>query len=230
MKHLHYILLFLLLLSFWALLSIEVPVIPKIEILTSAKIAEGVNKIFLGLSYSYIVGVLVFYLTVILPDYQESHRLQPVIDNQIDDIGTALSKIIWGFPSQAEDNGLSAVDISDTDKIEKILKSADWNSPNLIPIYSNCPDNSLKCTFYYDYKEVQKIANNLIELYLKYLDTDKVIQLEAIKNPQFMTYLDILHNTQFPQGGQNHIVEGFIEVLKAYKKLSPNRNRNEDKS
>lgn len=166
MKHLRYILLFLLLLSFWALLSIEVPVIPKIEIPTSAKIAEGVNQIFLGLSYSYIVGVLVFYLTVILPDYQESHRLQPVIDNQIDDIGTALSKIIWGFPSQAEDNGLSAVDISDTDKIEKILKSADWNSPNLIPIYSNYPDNSLKCTFYYDYKEVQKIANNLIELYL----------------------------------------------------------------
>lgn len=45
-----------------------------------------------------------------------------------------------------------------------------------------------------------------------------------------MTYLDILHNTQFPQGGQNHIVERFIEVLKAYKKLSTNRNRNEDKS
>lgn len=229
MKHLHYILLFLLLLSFWALLSIEVPVIPKIEIPTSAKIAEGVNKIFLGLSYSYIVGVLVFYLTVILPDYQESYRLQPVIDKQIDDIGTALSKTLWGFPSQTEDDDLYAVDIFDTDKTEKILKSADWNSPNLIPIYSNFPDKSLKCTFYYDYIEVQKFANNLIKLYSKYLDTDKVIQLEAIKNPEFMTYLDILRNTQFPQGGQNHIVEGFIEVLKAYKKLSPNRNRDEDK-
>lgn len=223
MKHLHYVLLFLLVLSFWALFVIEVPFLPKIEIPTSEKIAEGLNKIFLGLSYSYIAGVLVFYLTVILPDYLERHRLQPIIDKQIDGIGTALSKILWGFPSQAEDNGLYAVDIFDIDETEKILKSADWNSPNLIPIYSNYPNKSLKYTFYYDYIEVQKLANNLIELYSKYLDTDKVIQLEAIKNPEFMTYLDILRNTQFPQGGQNHIVEGFIEVLKAYKKLSPNR-------
>lgn len=60
-----------LLLSGWAILSIEIGVLPKIPVLWEESVVHGVNRIFLNLSYSYIAGVLIYWFAVKLPTLKE---------------------------------------------------------------------------------------------------------------------------------------------------------------
>ena len=56
-----------LLLSFWAVLSIDIPLIPKIPCSFSDKTIEGLNRAFLALAYSYIAGAIIYGMTVKYP-------------------------------------------------------------------------------------------------------------------------------------------------------------------
>lgn len=50
--------------SSWAILSIEIGVLPKISVLWDASVVQGINRILLNLSYSYIAGVIVYWFAV----------------------------------------------------------------------------------------------------------------------------------------------------------------------
>lgn len=56
-----------LLLSAWAVLSIEIGVLPKIPVLWEEAMVKGINRILLNLSYSYIAGVTVYWFAVKFP-------------------------------------------------------------------------------------------------------------------------------------------------------------------
>lgn len=62
-----------LLLSAWAVLSIEIGILPKIPVLWEELVVQGVNRILLNLSYSYIAGVIVFGFAVKLPALKENN-------------------------------------------------------------------------------------------------------------------------------------------------------------
>lgn len=62
-----------LLLSTWAVLSIEIGILPKIPVLWEETIVQGVNRILLNLSYSYIAGVIVYWFAVKLPALKENN-------------------------------------------------------------------------------------------------------------------------------------------------------------
>ena len=53
-----------MLLSAWAVFSIDVPLIPKIPCSFSDNAIEGLNRAFLALAYSYIAGAIIYGMTV----------------------------------------------------------------------------------------------------------------------------------------------------------------------
>lgn len=61
-----------LVLSGWAILSVEIGVLPKIPVLWEEFVVQGVNRILLNLSYSYIAGVIVYWFAVKLPALKEN--------------------------------------------------------------------------------------------------------------------------------------------------------------
>lgn len=74
-KILHKIITFLLsmmipvglIMSGWAVLSIEIGVLPKVPVLWEESVVQGINRILLNLSYSYIAGVIIYWLAVKFP-------------------------------------------------------------------------------------------------------------------------------------------------------------------
>ena len=67
-----------LLLSVWAVFSIDIPLIPKIPCSYSDKTIEGWNRAFLALAYSYIAGAIIYGMTVKFPYCLNKQRLTPV--------------------------------------------------------------------------------------------------------------------------------------------------------
>jgi hypothetical protein len=67
-----------LILSAWAVFSIDIPLISKIPCSYSDKTIEGWNRAFLALAYSYIAGAIIYGMTVKCPYYLNKRRLAPV--------------------------------------------------------------------------------------------------------------------------------------------------------
>lgn len=128
-----------------------------------------------------------------------------------------LANMMAGFPT---DEDPYSPDITNFDKCEHILKAADWNSPNDLPIYKK-GQNKLCQTFKSDFENIQQEITNLIYCYKSQLSTEQLLLLEKIKSPNFISALTILvdANRVFPVGGADFIVDGFIETLKSYDKL-----------
>jgi hypothetical protein len=202
-------------LSIWAILAIEIEMLPKIAINKSQAYINGLNRIYLGLAYSYIAGLILWGFTVAWPVYREKRRLQPIINEKFEDIGVMLANMIVGFPPIG-----NKPEISDIEKCVTLLKSADWNRINSMPQYAT-GQNKLYQTFKTDFEEIQICIHNLILCYKPQLSTDQLLLLENIRNAQFMPYLKLFvkANIVIPDSGADFIVDFFAEVLKTYKKL-----------
>ncbi len=181
-----------------------------------AKNYVQINEIIINLSYSYIAGIVVYLLTIVLPVYFEKKRLRPVINEKINDIGTMLANMMAGFPAVGAINNPN---ISDIEGCEKLLKSANWNTNNLLPIYGG--NNKLCQTFYFDFESIQTEIGNFISCYKPQLTTPQLLYLEEIRNAGFMSSLSVLikANCVFPKGGADFIVDEFVVKLKTYAKL-----------
>ena len=68
-----------------------------------------------------------------------------------------LANMMAGFPAVGAINNPN---ISDIEGCEKLLKSANWNTNNLLPIYGG--NNKLCQTFYFDFESIQTEIGNFI--------------------------------------------------------------------
>lgn len=212
------IFLVLLLMSIWAVFAIEIEVLPRIEINRSAKYVNGLNNIFLGLSYSYIVGLIIFIFTVEWPAYRERQRLlSSVIKPKIEKIGTMFEYMMIGFPSKEE---ILTVDTDDISECERLLRNADWNLKNSLNTYPVGQDK-LYQTFFNEFCSVQSFVTQLITCYKSQLSVRQLLLLEEINNAQFMTPLKILIDAGsiIPTNGADFIIDEFIKILREYKEL-----------
>ena len=60
-----------LLLAAWSVLSIEIGIIPRFSVLWDESVVQGINRLFLNLSYSYIAGVIIYWFTVKFPNVKK---------------------------------------------------------------------------------------------------------------------------------------------------------------
>ena len=67
------------------------------------------------MSYSYIAGIIVYILTVMLPVIWENYRLQPILKEQVKSIGIMLANMLVGFPYEED---YLKIDISDIEKMQ----------------------------------------------------------------------------------------------------------------
>jgi hypothetical protein len=76
----------LLILSIWGIFSIGIGIIPLINIpKIPADFCLKLNDVYLNLSYSYIIGFVIYTLTVLLPEYKRKEKYLPLIENIVND-------------------------------------------------------------------------------------------------------------------------------------------------
>ena len=163
-----------LLLSAWAVFSIDIPLIPKIPCSFSDKTIEGLNRAFLALAYSYIAGVIIYGMTVKYPYCLNKKRLVPVINAKVKNIGVHLSNMNLEFRDSNNNPP-----ITDVDGIMALLKTKRWKERCHMPEHSGCKD--VTDGFVKDYGELKAMVDVLINDYKEYLSSEQMIYLEAIR-------------------------------------------------
>ena len=173
-----------LLMSLWAIFSIGITWIPKIPTNLSEHVAAGWNRVFLALAYSYIAGVILYVFTVTFPSYLQQRRFRPVIQAKIKSIGTQLHNMLVPFSSV--DN---PVYLEETDNITAMMKSKDWNSITVIPLY---PANyTYLRAFHFDCENLHKEIDQIIADYKQLMDAESVLLLEAIRTDAVFDLVEI---------------------------------------
>ena len=163
-----------LVLSAWAVFSIDIQLIPKIPCGFSDRTIEGMNRAFLALAYSYIAGAIIYGMTVKYPCYLNKRRLTPVINAKVEKLGSMLDWMNIEF--RDADNNPS---ISDIDGVMALLKTERWKERCRWPEHSGCKD--VTDGFVKDYGELKSMVDGLINDYKDYLSSEQMIYLEAIR-------------------------------------------------
>ena len=163
-----------LILSVWAVFSIDVPLISKIPCSFSDKTTEGLNRAFLALAYSYIAGTIIYGMTVKYPYYLNKRRLAPVINAKVMKLGNMLDWMNVEF--RDADNNPS---ISDVDGVMSLFKTKRWKERCRWSEHSGCKD--VTDGFVKDYGELKTMVDGLINDYKEYLSSEQMIYLEAIR-------------------------------------------------
>jgi hypothetical protein len=206
-----------ILFALWAILSIEIPLIPKIPSCMSEATTNGLNKVFLALAYSYLAGVIVYGLTSKLPYWRKKKQLLPVIDSRISDIGSHLSKMNLEFREPGNNP-----DISEIDKVMALFTTKRWKEKCRIPDNLTC--SNVTEAFIRDYRELQRMVGLLIHDYKNYLSTDQLLLLEKLRKDPidqfFTTYEGSGNKFNFSDFFyEKLLLPSYLELLVTYNKL-----------
>lgn len=210
--------LFGLLFSAWAIFSIEIKYIPTIPLIISTDNADGWNRFFLSLAYSYIAGVIVYWLTVKLPYSRNKKHLHPIIKIKIKNIGVHLMNMNLEFRVPGNNP-----DISDVDSVMALFTTKRWREKCNMAEHYKC--NNVTEGFIVDYYELQQIVGSLINDYKEYLTTDQLQLLEIIrvrKVDQFFTSIMRGNcNYEFSDYFYEKVLQpSYRQMLEAYNRLA----------
>ena len=181
-----------LMLSTWAIFSIDIEWISKIQCCVFEATEEGFNKVFLALAYSYIAGAFIYWLTVRFPCLRNKHRLTPVIGDKTQSIGNHLLNMNLEFRSFANPQN---PEITDVDAIMSMFTTARWTEKCQIPIHSM--NSNVTEAFIDDYYELCRIIGALISDYRTYFSTEQLILLENISGMQINFFHSVSKNTGY---------------------------------
>lgn len=195
--------------AMWAILSIEMEWIPKIPCGLSETAANGWNRAFLALAYSYIAGAVIYGMTVKYPYYRNKQRLTPIIKVKVENIGVQFSYMNLEF---RESNNPRVTDI---EAVMALFNNKRWREKCSMPEHLMCKD--VTDAFVSDYMELVRMVGLLINDYKDYLDSRQLLYLEAIRgsrlNQFFATYIGSGKHFNFTDSFYEHI------LLPEYKKL-----------
>ena len=163
-----------LLLSVWAVFSIDIPVIPKVPCCFSDETIRGANRAYQALAYSYIAGVIIYGMTVKYPYYLNKRRLTPVIKAKVRNLGSMLDWMNIEFGDAGNNPS-----ISDIDGVMALFETKRWKERCRMPEHWGCKD--VTDGFVKDYSELKTMVDALINDYKEYLSSEQMIYLEAIR-------------------------------------------------
>lgn len=209
-----------LLLSAWAIFSIEIAWIPKIDVSYKETTVVGLNKVFLALAYSYVAGVILYWFTVRFPHAINKERLSPVIDSKIESIGNQLLNMSLEF------RHLENPKVTEVDTIIGLITTKRWTEACKIPYHTK--RSNVTEAFIYDYYEIQRSVSALISDYKEYLSAEQLILLEGLRENQITTFFNIAEGTGQGFVFCDHFYEkvltpAYREMLETYNKLAESR-------
>lgn len=209
------ILLIVLLLALWAILSIQLKVIPVITVGWQQDTIASWNTVFLNLSYSYIAALIFYGLTTRLPVYRRKMKLKPVIQKRISEIGREIYNILLEFARETGYNH-EYRNITDTDAI---MRSKDWMAimPSVLRF------QNIKVTYLNFLKaEAKAIKDKISDVIQKYKDEmteEQLVALEALAHAQFFHQVEFLSSIvlgRIDEGGYDSLISDFIDMQKQY--------------
>ena len=112
----------LLILSIWGLFSIGIGIIPLINIQKiPADFCLKLNAVYLNLSYSYIIGFVIYTLTVLVPEYKRKEKYLPLIEKIVNDTYSKLLHNYYMFSVENDDLKLNSDEENSMRKIRQSL-------------------------------------------------------------------------------------------------------------
>ena len=130
-----FLLWLLFFLSLWAIGSIRLGLIGLITVDLTRLKCDGWNELFVNLSYSYIAGIIVYIVTVVLKDYITKRRMKSILKRRVNIIYTSTDSILMAYANSKENYVPNSMDnlkkLLDTRKlfsqvkIDKIFEQCD---------------------------------------------------------------------------------------------------------
>jgi len=118
MKIIKYIIYILLLISIWTILSVGLTIIPTFEADITKETADRVNSVMINISYSYLAGYIMYFLTVSLPTYRRKMTMEPLINDYIE---TYCSQSLFSFFMYYNNSDLLEFDIKEHQNVKEIV-------------------------------------------------------------------------------------------------------------
>lgn len=184
---------------------------------------QNYNIVFENLSYSYLAGILVYLLTLVLPALWESYRLKPIVNKKIGHLAELFNKQLFGFGTPEGEEGSYQIDCTKIEECLSIMDKADWNAVN--PVVNNIPNNKMYQTYKQDLDAIVLEIADILQTYKDQLSKDDIQHLENIRQADIITYMNVFYsaNVVFPKDGHKFIVEGHKKLLVEYNKLLQDR-------
>lgn len=209
--------LLVLLLSVWAIMSIQFSVMPRVCVTWNKDTVSSANTMFLTLAYSYIAAYFFFLLTTWFPGYERQTKLSPIIRRNILAIGGDIRNMLLEFARGTQLN--YCYDTTDT---EAILMSKNWldNIPKFATYqhihvtylaFVNAQGNQMK----------DKIAT-VIGVYKDELTADQLVALENLKETTLFkttNFMCSVNTVGIEAGGYHDLVNSFCDMQKQFLEL-----------
>lgn len=210
-------------LSIWAILSIEVQLIPMISCNLSPTIIVGWNRVFLALSYSYIAGLIVYWLTVKLPFENKKKVVLPVVETRIRGLGVHLSNMNVEFRMNNANP-----EVSDIEGVVALFTTKRWTGKCIMPEHVKC--KNVTDAFFQDYKGLQNKIGQIINDYKNYLTMRQLFLLENLRGGRISGFVLSYEGTTYTDDFYEKFLQpDYIKLLVVYNKLASTLVLREDK-
>jgi hypothetical protein len=202
-------------LALWAILSIGLNIIGFIKCqCISGDMAKKINECFLALSYSYMAGCIVYFLTVVLPRIRDKKIVMPALKDKVRNIGIIIQNLLTEF---SEDTITNPINIDNVEDCKSVLKSRDWNDIIAMPQYMVY--NNYIGSFRFHSEQMIAEINEIIRDYKSFLTSDQLISLENLRNPKTLMIVEVLSGRKITEEGCAGLADEFGKELIAYNEL-----------
>lgn len=206
-----------LLLSGWAIFSIEITCIPRIPIEASEATVAGMNKVFLALSYSYVAGVIIYWFTVVFPGFLHKRKMAPIVAENIDNIGAYLYNMLIKFCAVDKQMPRNPK-LDDLEDCKDLLVNNSWSQFNQIPPRIGARIHEVIIS---DFKEMQEFIDTFVNDYSDVMSTRQLLLIEKIRHSSLGSFLDFggILTSDFSVPAKEKIAEMFCDMVKNYNEL-----------
>lgn len=205
------------LLSIWAIGAIDLNILPLISMTDGIFTSAGLNKVFIGLSYSYLAGIFVYFLTVPFPQYAYRRKIKSVLEKNINEIGSSLHNMLIDFCGG--DGEARNPNLNDLDDCRDLLINYDWSSMTVIPSHIG----RRRAQAFKD--ELDLMLNHInifVNDYKDVLSEEQLILLENIRHTSLGSFVGFglpLLTSDFSIQAKKMLAEQFCDLARWYQQL-----------
>lgn len=208
----------LLIFGIYVISSVGVDIIPKFKVGWSEEFVLKLNNVLLNLAYSYIAGLIIYFLISYLPDQIQKRRFQPIVKRDIKRIHLMYLDMINKMNSKKKQDDYKT--IPDYNIFEELMECISPHEKYPTPI-EQITDASYLLTFFYLRVETIEIMKH-IHLFKKQVPDRIILLLEELTNSNLFKMVIMLNSLRVKLGNQNmkDCAKDFYDGFEIVKKLN----------
>lgn len=205
------------LLSIWAIGAIDLNIIPLISMTDGILTSAGLNKVFIGLAYSYLAGIFVYFLTVQFPQYAYRRKIKSVLERNINEIGSSLHNMLIDFCGG--EGEVRNPNLNNLDDCRDLLVNHDWSSRTVIPSHLG---RRRAQAFKDELDSMMNHINIFVNDYKDVLSEEQLLLLENIRHTSLGSFVGFglpLLTSDFSIPAKKMLAEQFCDLVRWYQQL-----------